>query len=187
MGAWGEAFQACEETPAAADDGEDLKKEAMAALRAWIKYAKSIKWYAEFKDVKGCDKIPMDNKDIKPLEHLMEVPVARIYLNIYKNDPQRLTFGYIPYMAVSSEGQVGALQAEAFCECCFSVMKQVVNDSNASIGDKFIDKVTTLRANRRFMKFMRANHHNEVFPIKKSDPVYVDDLADDIGALYVAD
>jgi hypothetical protein len=59
--------------------------------------------------------------------------------------------------------------------------------SSSEFIDKFIDKVTTLRANRRFMKFMRANHHNEVFPIKKSDPVYVDDLADDIGALYVAD
>ncbi|KAJ1471999.1 hypothetical protein T484DRAFT_1842028 [Baffinella frigidus] len=31
----------------------------------------------------------------------------------------------------------------------------------ANIGDEFIDKVTTLRANRRFMKFMREHHHAE--------------------------
>ena len=154
-------------------------------LRAWVKYAKSIKWHEEFKGVKGCESIPVDNKDVKPLQHLMGVPISRIYKKIYAMNPQRLTFGFFPYMAVSGKGQVGALQAEAFCECCFSVMKQVVNDTNTRLGDKFIDKVTTLRANKKFMKFMKANHHHEVFTIKKSVPVFTEDLIDEIGALFI--
>ena len=64
-------------------------------------------------------------------------------------------------------------------------MKQVVNDTNTRLGDNFIDKVTTLRANKKFTKFMKANHHREVFTIKMSDPVFTEDLIDEIGALFI--
>ena len=64
-------------------------------------------------------------------------------------------------------------------------MKQVVNDTNTRLGDNFIDKVTTLRANKKIMKFMKANHHHEVFTIKKSVHVFTEDLIDEIGALFI--
>ena len=98
-------------------------------LRAWVKYSKSIKRHEEFKGV------------------------SRIYKKIYAMDPQRLTLSFFPYMAVNGKGQVGALQAEAFSECCFFVIKQVVNDTSTRLGDNFVEKV---------MKFIKANHHHEV-------------------------
>ena len=78
-----------------------------------------------------------------------------------------------------------ALQAKAFSECCFTFMKQVVNDTNTRLGDNFVDKVTTFCANEKIMKFMKANHHHEVFTTKKSDPMFTEDLIDEIGALFI--
>jgi hypothetical protein len=67
------------------------------------------------------------------------------------------------------------LPAESACENVFSIMGNVVNSGNSRLGDKYVDKLTTLRANRRFMQFMRDNYHAQVFDVKKSDPVFVQD------------
>jgi hypothetical protein len=44
---------------------------------------------------------------------------------------------------------------------------------------------SAFRANKKFMKFMKANHHHEVYTIKKSDPVFTEDLIDEISALFI--
>mmetsp|Transcript_53999 Transcript_53999/g.128691 ORF Transcript_53999/g.128691 Transcript_53999/m.128691 type:complete len:88 (+) Transcript_53999:2-265(+) len=50
--------------------------------------------------------------------------------------------------------------------------EEELDDGNVVIDDDYIDKVTTLRANARFMKFMRENHHDEVFaPAKTGESV----------------
>ena len=66
--------------------------------------------------------------------------------------------------------------------------EEELDDGNVVIDDDYIDKATTLRANARFMKFMREHHHAEVFTSVKSEPVYVEgDLADDLSSLYIAE
>ena len=44
---------------------------------------------------------------------------------------------------------------------------------------------TVLYNHRKGMKFMKANHHHEVFTTKKSDPLFTEDLIDEIGALFI--
>ena len=94
-----------------------------------------------------------------------------------------------------SKGQIGALQAESFCERVFSIAKGVINDGNVGLDDDYIDKVTTLRANERFMKFMKQNHHDEVFAVAVDNgsskslepPVIVDEDGEDDFEPYGVD
>ena len=152
-------------TPAAEDVDtvrrRELRQEALHKFRAWLTYAGQIKWDEEFPG----RNIPKNRADIKPMEHLIGLPVGKMYLKIFETDPLRNNFGYLPYMAICSKGQIGALQAESFCERVFSIAKGVINDGNTGLDDDYIDKVTTLRANERFMKFMKENHHDEVFAV----------------------
>ena len=53
----------------------------------------------------------------------------------------------------TNRGQIGACQAESFFERVLSIAKGLINDGNVGLDDDYIDKVTTLRANARFMKF----------------------------------
>jgi len=54
-------------------------------------------------------------------------------------------------------------------ERVFSVANCLINYGNVGLDDDYIDKATTLRANARFMKFMRENHHAEVFAAAKTE------------------
>ena len=46
----------------------------------------------------------------------MPLDVAPIYCKIIETDQDRRLYGLIPLMASSSHGQIGALNAESFCE-----------------------------------------------------------------------
>jgi hypothetical protein len=66
-------------------------------------------------------------------------------------------------------GQIGDCQAESFCERVFFIAKGVIKDGNVGLDDDCIGKVTTLRANARFMQSMRENHLAEVFAAAKTE------------------
>ena len=62
-------------------------------------------------------------------------------------------------MAGCSKGQIGALNAESFCERVLSVANLVVTDGNTVLKDSSVTKLTILRINRKFMEYMRANYN----------------------------
>ena len=64
-------------------------------------------------------------------------------------------------MAGCSIGQIGALNAESFCERVLSAANLIVTDGNSLLGDEEISMLTIMRMNRDFMEFMRANHNAE--------------------------
>ena len=47
-------------------------------------------------------------------------------------------YGYIPLMASSSYGQIGALNAESFCECMFSCADDVMDSGNTLLGPEYL-------------------------------------------------
>ena len=52
------------------------------------------------------------DKDLRTLdviEDLMDLDIGFVFLEIVKNDPSRESFGYIPLLASSSEGELGAV------------------------------------------------------------------------------
>ena len=65
------------------------------------------------------------------------------------------SLGLIPMMASCSKGQIGALNAESFCERVLSQSNLVMTDGNTLLSDEEIEMVVILRVNREFMEFMR--------------------------------
>ena len=69
-------------------------------------------------------------------------------------------YGFIPIMASSSYGQLGALNAESFVERMFSCAGGVMDEGNSLLSDLLLEKLTILRMNKKFMDFMRSNHND---------------------------
>ena len=63
--------------------------------------------------------------------------------------------GLIPLMASCSKGQIGALNAESFCERVLSQANLVMTDGNTLLSDEELEMIVILRMNREFMEFMR--------------------------------
>ena len=60
-----------------------------------------------------------------------------------------------------SPAQIGALNAESFCERVISCANLVVTDGNTLLADEEVTMLTILRMNREFMEYMRAKHNAE--------------------------
>lgn len=61
-------------------------------------------------------------------------------------------------MAGCSVGQLGALNAESFCERILSCANNLLTSNNTLLDDKELEMLVVLRMNRVFMEFMRANY-----------------------------
>jgi len=61
-------------------------------------------------------------------------------------------------MASASEGQIGALCAESFCERIFSEASDVCHDGNTLLDTEEINILVVLRMNREFMQHTRENY-----------------------------
>jgi len=58
-------------------------------------------------------------------------------------------------MASSSEGQIGNLPAESFCECVFSNCNLILDDFSIRMNPDLVDMLSTLRTNEKFMVKMK--------------------------------
>ena len=65
------------------------------------------------------------------------------------------SFSLAKLMASCSKGQIGALNAESFCERVLSQSNLVMTDGNTLLSDEEIEMVVILRVNREVMEFMR--------------------------------
>ena len=63
-------------------------------------------------------------------------------------------FGLLPIMAGCSNGQLGALNAESFCERVLSCANNVVRTDKTLLDDVDVEMLVVLRMNRAFMEFM---------------------------------
>ena len=55
-------------------------------------------------------------------------------------------------------GQLGALNAESFCERCLSCANLVVTDGNTLLLDDEVSMLVELRMNVDFVEFMRQHY-----------------------------
>ena len=65
-------------------------------------------------------------------------------------------------MASCSKGQLGALNAESFCERCLSCDNMVVSDGYTLLLDEVVKMLVILRRNVHFMEFMREHYAHVV-------------------------
>ena len=65
-------------------------------------------------------------------------------------------------MASCSYGQIGALNAESFCERVLRGAGHVLSEGNTLLDNEELEMLVVLRMNRDFMKFMRKHYKKEL-------------------------
>ena len=77
---------------------------------------------------------------------------------MYKAMADSGMYGLLPAMAGCSVGQLGALNAESFCERILSCANNVIQTDNTLLNDEEVEMLVMLRMNRNFMEFMRLHY-----------------------------
>ena len=125
-------------------------EEARRVLKNWKKY--SVDWLSLFPHLKASHK---DAESLDLTEDLMRLDIGILYKQLEAMDTTRVQFGWIPTMASSSLGQLGALSTESYCERILSCANNVITKGNTLLADIELEMIVTLRMNREFMRFMR--------------------------------
>ena len=114
----------------------------------------TIDWCEYYPSLKG-------EEQLDTLSHLMPLDIGTLS-QIMVSDPERRLFGigYIPLMASCSHGQLGALNAESFCERVLSCANDVLTTGNTLLSDDEIEMLVVLRMNRDFMQHMRETYNH---------------------------
>ena len=133
---------------------EFAKIEAKKVWKNWTKLLEVIDWSEQFKDAE----LP-EEPDI--VFDLMELDMGIFYNKIIKSDANRKIYGYIPAMASCCHAEIGALNAESFCERVLSAANLVVNEGNTLLSSDEVEMLGVLRINRTFMEKMRASKYAE--------------------------
>ena len=134
-----------------------------------------MEWKSTFSELAGRDKLDL-------VADLMPLNVGLLYRELEDVDSDRRTYGrralstyqlsarrrvlhrygWIPTMASSSYGQIGALNAESFCERVLRCAGHVLTEGNTLLDDAELQMHVVLRMNRKFMEFMRKNYQDEL-------------------------
>ena len=69
----------------------------------------------------------------------MPLDVGPLYRKITETDKERRVYGLIPLMASCSFGQIGALNAESFCERVLSCAGDVLTKGNTLLSDEELE------------------------------------------------
>ena len=91
-------------------------------------------------------------------EDLMSLDMGTLYRQVGGMDAGKGAFGWIPTMASSSVGQLGALSAESYCDRILSCANNVLTKGNTLLSDAELEMIVVLRMNREFMQFMREHY-----------------------------
>jgi len=139
---------------------EELKiraeKEFDTIIHVWIKYARSIDWLNEFRD--QLRDSPKAGEEVDSADHLLPLNIGKLYIQAHQSNK----YGYLPLMASSSKGQLGALIAESYCERVISVGNMISTDRNVVLNDDELEMLVVLKMNKDLIQFMRTNYATEI-------------------------
>jgi hypothetical protein len=71
-----------------------------------------------------------DPDSLDTVADLMSLDVGKLYRKIIETDSDRRLYGYLPLMASCSYGQIGALNAESYCERVLRCAGHVLTEGN---------------------------------------------------------
>jgi hypothetical protein len=135
---------------------EGYKSEFEKVWKAWSTL--EVPWESYYPDI---TKVHGPSSEYDLVYDMMPLNMSTLYKIIHASDPERKVYGYLPLMASCSKGQIGALNAESFCERVISAANLVVNEGSTLLSDKHVTMLTVLRMSRDFMEYMRANYNSE--------------------------
>ena len=92
------------------------------------------------------------------VDSLQQLNLGYVFKHIEKLDTDKRAYGWLPLMASSLGGQIGALCAESFCERILPEANDVRHDGNMLLDTEEINMLIVLRMNREFIQHMREIH-----------------------------
>jgi hypothetical protein len=117
--------------------------DAKAAAAAWAKAA--INWQETFPEA------DLPSGALNLMADLLRLNPGAAYKRFEKDG----AYGWIPSMALC---QLGAVNAESFCERVFSCAKKVLPEGRTLLSSEELEMVVILRMNEAFMEYMRATY-----------------------------
>ena len=103
--------------------------EAKKVLKTWRKL--EVDWRAEYPE----SQLPKEPEPLDTVNDLMDLPMGKIYKKIIESDEGAKLYGHIPLMASSSPYQIGALNAESFCERVLRCAGHIMTEGNTLLAD----------------------------------------------------
>jgi len=82
------------------------------------------------------DDVPKVPPELDIFEDLSELNPGYVYKHMEKLDTDKQAYGWLPLMASSSGGQIGALCAESFCEHILSEANDVCHERNTLLDTR---------------------------------------------------
>ena len=95
------------------------------------------------------------------IDDLLEADVFKVYRQVLSEEEAQVKvggkaqFGYFPRMALAN---IGAMNAESFCERTLSCASLIVTDLHTSLSREEVRMLTMLRMNVSLMEYMRTEY-----------------------------
>ena len=122
-----------------------------------------MEWLVQRQDLQQ-NVFPNFDKGTSPpfdlIDDMLPLDVGPFYMSLLEksHSGKHPNFGFIPLMAISSQYNIGALNAESFCERIISAGNLVMTDGNTLLNDNELEMLILLRINRDFMTFMQEKY-----------------------------
>jgi hypothetical protein len=115
------------------------------------------------------------------MDDLLEADVLKVYRQVLAEEESlvkgggQVQFGYLPRMALAN---IGAMNAESFCERTLSCASLIVTDLHTSLSREEVRMLTMLRMNVSLMEYMRPEYDNLRSKIQASETRITKELRD---------
>ena len=172
-----------------------LEIECAAALKRWVGYGRGLDWSPYLKDrvtKPAAGNTPdvvnfetevaaVQQKNYDLMGDLLEADVLMLFRQVLREEESLVKvggqsqFGYLPTMALAN---IGAMNAESFCERILSCASLVVTDLHTSLDHEEVRMLTMLRMNKSLMEYMRKEYDNLHSHIEASETRITKELRD---------
>ena len=123
----------------------ECKNEFYFCLKKWRQHYKDINWHESFPNF---DKNTTALFDL--IDDMLPLDVGPFYVALLEksNSGKHPLFGFIPLIEISSQHNIGVLNAESFSERIISIGNIVMTDRKSLLGDNeyvnaYIDSITS--------------------------------------------
>ncbi len=125
----------------------------------------------------------MQKKVYDLMDDLLEADVLKLYRQVLTEEETlvktggQAQFGYLPRMALLN---IGAMNAESFCERTLSCASLIVTDFHTNLSREEVRMLTMLRMNVSLMEYMRGEYDNLCSKIQASETRITKELRDKV-------
>jgi len=145
-----------------------IQKEYEDALKSDRKFCKTIRWHEFLPEV--WESVKAKGVEVDFPYELATVDMVPLLRAIFKyHQANGNCFGFLPKMSIASEGSIGGVRASSFCERINSAANLVCTDGNSLLAPVEIDKLVTLRMNRKYIELQEAQSRGVSFEEHKKE------------------